>query len=98
MAHHRGIVNGRSLKELCQGYYLPTPVSIRGGTVFASKNGSLSAAELNYCQLDVEAPLILHSIYSEMPDLTARLLINEIKEGMKVDVMPYSKSSTIPID
>lgn len=102
MAVNRGIVekgNGKAgLQNLCrlQKIYLRKPANVRVGTCFASKNKSLSAEAQLYCQLDVEAPLLLHNFYEDLPDLTKRLATPP-KVGQLVDIMPSQESSTKPI-
>ena len=104
MAVNRGIVTrgpGKTqLQELCKGQKLHLPKSrhVRVGTVFASKAGSLSHEAKLYCQLDVEAPLLLHDIYCDYPDLTKRLKGGDsVEVGDKVDIMPQKSSSLKPI-
>lgn len=62
-----------TLQALCKGqqWHLPKPANVRVGTVFDSR-GTLSMEAKRYCQLDVEAPLLLHSIYAQVPDMTKR--------------------------
>ena len=103
MAINRGLTTrGKgqaTLQALCrgQGRFLPKPEHVRLGTCFNSKRGSLSQEALRYCQLDVEAPLILHSLYMAWPDLTERMKNSAIVEvGSTVDIMPSATSiSTI---
>lgn len=102
MAGNRGLTkrgkDQSTLQALCQGqkFYLPKPQGIRVGTTFGSKNGSLNNRALKYCQMDVEAPLILHDLYSALPDLTKRIKAEELKVGNIVDIMP-SATSKYPI-
>lgn len=88
-----------TLQALCrqQNLYLPKPQHVRVGSCFASINGSTSQEALRYCQLDVEAPLILHAIYSGLPDLTKRLTTETLNLGSIVDIMPSQGSSINPI-
>lgn len=103
MAINRGLTTrGKertSLQALCRGQkqYLRKPEQIRVGTVFASTRGMLNSEALKYCQLDVEAPLTLHSIYSGYPDLTKRLTSKTPSVGDKVDIMPASAKNMNPI-
>lgn len=103
MAVHRGVTSyGKDktkLDVLCkgQGYYLRKPRNVRVGTCFASKGGSLSQEAQKYCHLDVEAPLILHDIYSKLPDLTSRLTRKKIALNSRVDIMPKGGSVMTPI-
>lgn len=104
MALNRGIVqrgkNKTTLEHLCrkQGIRLKKPKNVRVGTCFASKRGSLSKEAVTYCQLDVEAPLLLHQLYSGMPDLTKRLKREDkISIGTVVDIMPEDSTNIHPI-
>lgn len=104
MAINRGIVkkgkNTSGLKQLCrkQGLCLKKPKNVRVGTCFASKGGSLSQEALKYCQLDVEVPLLLHRMYSELPDLTKRFNRGtSVSIGTRVEIMPEDSSSIHPI-
>lgn len=48
---------------------------------------------MRYIQLDVEAPLILYSIYSKISVLTDRVEVKEaVNEGDVVDIMHESRS------
>ena len=98
MAVNRGITtrgkDKTSLQALYrdQGRYLHKPEHVRLGTCFASVKSRSSQEALTYCQLDVEAHLILHSIHMGRPDLTERVQrIDELQIGMIVDIMPYSR-------
>lgn len=103
MALNRGVTTrGRdqtSLQALCRGQkiHLPKPKHVRVGSTFASVNGILAPEALRYCQLDVEAPLILHGLYSGLPNLTTRLSGVELSVGWHVDIMPSLGSSVNPI-
>lgn len=103
MAVQRGIAkqgpNQRTLQTLChkQGYQLPKPAHVRVGTCFSSKAGSLSTDAQQYCQLDVEAPLVLYAAYKAIPNLVLRLGNSPVTVGMIVDIMPASGISTQPI-
>ena len=99
MAINRGLTKrgkGKAtLQALCmgEGRFLKKPEHVRLGTCFNSRRGSLSQEALKYCQLDVEAPLILHSIYMGKPDLTERLKsTDQIDIGAIVDIMPSTTS------
>ena len=99
MAINRGLTTRAkgqaTLQALCraQGRHLPKPEHVRLGTCFNSKRGSLSQEALKYCQLDVESPLILHSLYMSCPDLTERIHNNDTVEiGSTVDIMPSASS------
>lgn len=103
MSVNRGLAtrgHGKTtLQALCRGQkmHLKKPKHVRVGTCFDSK-GSLSQEAKLYCQMDVEAPLILHSIYSAFPDLTKRVRKNERLElGTVVDIMPESATAIHPI-
>ena len=71
MARHRGVAKSGSdrtkLHVLCkaQGYHLKKPQHVRVGSMFASNHGSLSQEGQVYCQLNVEALLVLHNIYQK---------------------------------
>ena len=99
MVINRGLKRGRgkaTLHALCrsEGRFLKKPQHVRLGTCFESIRGSLSMESLHYCQLDVETPLILHSIYMGRPDLTERISNNdEVELGAIVDVMSSSTST-----
>ena len=103
MAVNRGITKrGRdktTLQSLMkgQGMHLNKPNNVRVGTCFASQRGSLSKEAQKYCQLDVEAVLILHQLYADLPDLTMRMAKDTINVGDVVDVMPESPRSIEPI-
>mmetsp|Transcript_47552 Transcript_47552/g.57242 ORF Transcript_47552/g.57242 Transcript_47552/m.57242 type:complete len:206 (-) Transcript_47552:499-1116(-) len=104
MALNRGItIRGKdrtSLQALCkgQGRHLKKPEHVRVGDCFNSTKGSLSNTALKYCQLDVEIPLILHSLYFNLPDLTKRVPPgHQLQLGCIVDIMPQSASATKPI-
>lgn len=94
MASNRGVTKrGKgqtTLQALCQGQkmFLKKPAHVRVGNVFGSKDGSLAEEARKYCQLDVEAPLILHSIYEGLPDLTKRISHINTELGVLVDIMP----------
>lgn len=103
MALNRGLVKkGRgtsTLQALCRGQkrYLKKPVHVRVGEVFASTNGSLSLEARKYCQMDVESTLLLHSIYSGIPDRTLRATTANLPIGTVVDIMPGHESAVDPI-
>lgn len=100
MAVNRGVTTrgkGKTtLKSLCagQGLYIKKEEEIRVGSNFGTKNGLLSKDALTYCQNDVEVPLILHSIYSGLPDLTKRFQKGTVPSiGDTVDIMSsYSRA------
>lgn len=100
MAINRGVAkrgkDSTTLQALCRGQnmYLKKPSHIRVGTTFASVKGQLNDEALKYCQMDVEAPLVLHRIYSGLPDLTKRLTKTRIQVGDTVDIMPESAKAT----
>ena len=73
-----------TLQALCmgEGRFLKKPEHMRLGTCFNSRRGSLSQEELKCCQLDVKAPLMLHSIYMGKPDLTEHLTSTDIIKEM----------------
>ena len=100
MAVNRGLTKrgkGKAtLQALCrvEGRYLRKPEHVRLGTCFNSMKGSLAQEALKYCQLDVETPLILHSIYIDKPDLTKRIKKTDVLQiGSTVDVMPSGTST-----
>lgn len=98
MAMNRGLTTRgkeqNTLQALCrgQGMYIPKPQGVRVGSLFGSTNGNLNERALKYCQLDVEAPLKLHSIYAGLPDLTKRVSHINLPIGTKVDIMPSAKA------
>ena len=102
MALNRGLTTrGKektTLKALCrdQKMYLKKPKHVRVGTCFNSK-GTLSEEAKLYCQMDVEAPLLLHGIYSGFPDLTKRIRNEPVQIGSIVDIMPESGDAIHPI-
>ena len=91
--------NKTTLETLCkiEGYFLKKTSNVRVGTCFASKGGSLSKEAQQYCQLDVEAQLLLHEVYSSLPDLTLRMTQKTVTIGSIVDIMPESGKSMKPI-
>ena len=99
MAVNRGVTmrgqNKTTLETLCkiEGYFLKKTSNVRVGTCFASKAGSLSKEAQQYCQLDVEAPLLLHEVYSSLPDLTLQMTQKTVTIGSIVDIMPESGKS-----
>lgn len=103
MAINRGITtrgkDQSTLQAVCrtQNLFLKKPAHVRVNSVFGSKGGSLSREALVYCQLDVEAPLIIHSLISSKFDLTTRLTRSKVTVGSKVDIMPSSSISTEPM-
>lgn len=104
MALNRGLAkrgkDQTTLQQLCkkQGLFLRKSAHVRVGTTFASKNGSLSQEAQRYCQLDVEAPLILHQLYLGHPDLTLRLSRSTLPPiNSTVDVMPSGAKAIGPI-
>lgn len=104
MALNRGVAKpGKektTLKALCKGQdlYLQKPRSIRVGTIFDSRNGTLPLEAQKYCQNDAEAPLILHQIYLGMTDLSKRINRYEpLDVGVVVDIMPEKGSDIEPI-
>ena len=65
-----------------------------------STNGDLSDKAQLYCQLDVEAPLVLHQLSQGKPDLTiivSRMKGARMSVGQKVDIMPECVTDTEPI-
>lgn len=102
MSINRGLtIRGRgnnTLQALCrsQGMFLRKPANVRVGTVWDSK-GTLSQEAQKYSQLDTEAPLILHSLYSGIPDMTLRATLEELPVDTVVDIMPSLGSSIHPI-
>lgn len=76
--------------------FLRKPQNVRVGTVWDSR-GTLSQEAQKYSQLDTEAPLHLHSIYSGIPDMTLRATLEELPVGTIVDIMPSQGSSIDPI-
>lgn len=103
MAVNRGLtVRGKertTLQALCRGqeWFIRKTEYIRVGTCFASKHGQLPQEAQLYCQLDVEAPLLLHDIYKCKPDLMKRMTNDTVRVGMTVDIMPESSSNIKPI-
>lgn len=89
-----------TLQALCEkeGIFLRKPKNVRVGDVFGKKNGTLSKEAQLYCQLDVEAPLLLHDRYSTLTDLTKRLHYTDNPPvGSVVDIMSSVTSSSEPI-
>ena len=103
MAVNRGVTTrGKDKTKLHilmrgQGMLLKKPNNVRVGTCFASTRGSLSREAQVYCQLDVEAPLVLHQLYSGLPDLTLRMTRETPNIGDIVDIMSESSRSIEPI-
>ena len=103
MAVNRGVTTrGKDKTKLHilmrgQGMLLKKPNNVRVGTCFASTRGSLSREAQVYCQLDVEAPLFLHQLYSGLPDLTLRMTRETPNIGDIVDIMSESSRSIEPI-
>lgn len=103
MAINRGVTtrgkDKTTLQALCRGQKmdLKKPKHVRVGDAFNSTGGSLAQEAITYCQLDVEAPLKLHSIYEGLPDLTKRLTKKPVHTGMIVDIMPESAKAIHPI-
>ena len=103
MAINRGLTkrgkDRTTLQALCkdQGWHLKKPQHVRVGTCFASTKGSLSEEALIYCALDVEAPLLLHSIYLGYPDLTAKMTQEPISCRDVIDIMSASPRAVDPI-
>ena len=103
MAVNRGVTTrGKDKTKLHilmrgQGMSLNKPNNVRVGTCFASTRGSLSREAQVYCQLDVEAPLVLHQLYSGLPDLTLRMTRETPNIGDMVDIMSESSRSIEPI-
>ena len=101
MALHRGIVKrcrgNATLQALCkkEGIFLQKPQNVRVGSCFNSKNGSLSQEAQKYCQLNVEAALLLYTKYYLLPDLTKRMFVSDtLPIGSVVDIMPGLGSCT----
>ena len=58
----------------------------------------MSTDAQKYCQLDVDAVLLLYTIFSNLPDLTMRLSRDLIPPvGSIVDIMPECGTSVTPI-
>ena len=88
------------LGVLCrgQGYLLQKPAPVRTGEIFNSEHGTLPSEALKYCQLDVEAPMILYRMYLPKKVLTGRLKRNEnIAVETAVDIMPSRAESLYAI-
>ena len=59
------------------------------------KNGSLSQEAQKYCQLNVEAALLLYTKYYLLPDLTKRMFVSDtLPIGSVVDIKPGLGSCT----
>lgn len=89
-----------TLQALCKGQnmFLKKQDHIRVGTCFASKNGLLPSEAQKYCQYDVESVLVLHQLYSELPDMTKRIKkITRALVGRSVDIMPASGRAIHPL-